>query len=233
MRSIKVLCPHCQSQDVVKNGFNKTVERPKQKFQCRQCRRYFQLDYTNPASIADTDRKIITLMTDGNSIGGIRRILGVGYKTIYNALKKKTQLKAVNPLVCKTNPIAVEIDEHWSDTGHKGRQCWTFYAFDRATKKVVAFTWGRRTKRNFKKLLKLLAPFHMTLFYTDGWRVYRNLLPKHAQIVSKKETQQIERQNLTFRTRIRRLQRKTICFSKKLSIHKLVIALFINLFYFT
>jgi insertion element IS1 protein InsB len=130
--------------------------------------------------------------------------------------------------VSRTKPIAVEMDEQWSYTSHKGRQCWTLYAIEKESRKVLAFVCGRRTKKNVVKLLRHLKAFTITCFYTDGWKVYEKLLPKDRHIASKKGTQRIERNNLTFRTRIRRLQRKTICFSKNLAIHKLVIALFIN-----
>jgi insertion element IS1 protein InsB len=87
---------------------------------------------------------------------------------------------------------------------------------------------GRRTKKNVIKLLKLLKSFNITCFYTDGWKVYGKLLPKDRHIASKKGTQRVERNNLNFRTRLKRMTRKTICFSKNLAMHKLVIALFIN-----
>ena len=41
-----------------------------------------------------------------------------------------------------------------------------------------------------------------------------------------------ERDHLTLRTRIKRLARKTICFSKSLEIHKAVIGTFINIYFF-
>ncbi len=46
------------------------------------------------------------------------------------------------------------------------------------------------------------------------------------------KTQKIERKFLTFRTRIKRLARKTICFSKSEWMHDIVIGLFINRFEF-
>jgi insertion element IS1 protein InsB len=46
--------------------------------------------------------------------------------------------------------------------------------------------------------------------------------------VGKHHTQQLERKHLTLRTRIKRLVRKTICFSKSIQMHDLVIGLFIN-----
>ena len=51
-------------------------------------------------------------------------------------------------------------------------------------------------------------------------------------VTGKKNTQVIERHHLTLRTRIKRLSRKTICFSKNLDIHKSVISFFINRFLF-
>ncbi|RNC78707.1 hypothetical protein DA717_03100 [Piscirickettsiaceae bacterium NZ-RLO2] len=48
----------------------------------------------------------------------------------------------------------------------------------------------------------------------------------------KKNTQAIERKHLTLRTRIKRLARKTICFSKSEKMHDVLIGLFINKFEF-
>ncbi|MBM0744689.1 hypothetical protein JOY44_24305 [Phormidium sp. CLA17] len=45
-------------------------------------------------------------------------------------------------------------------------------------------------------------------------------------------TQTIERKHLTLRTRIKRLARKTICFSKSIWLHDVVIGLFINRYEF-
>ena len=44
--------------------------------------------------------------------------------------------------------------------------------------------------------------------------------------------QKIERKHTTLRARIKRLARKTICFSKSIQLHDIVIGLFINRFEF-
>lgn len=44
--------------------------------------------------------------------------------------------------------------------------------------------------------------------------------------------QKIEKKHLTLRTRIKRLARKTICFSKSEEMHDIVIGLFINRYEF-
>jgi insertion element IS1 protein InsB len=48
----------------------------------------------------------------------------------------------------------------------------------------------------------------------------------------KRHTQNIERKHLTLRTRIKRLVRKTICFSKSQQIHDIIIGLFVNRYAF-
>jgi len=50
--------------------------------------------------------------------------------------------------------------------------------------------------------------------------------------IGKRKTQRIERKHLRLRTRIKRLVRKTICFSKSEEMHDLVIGLFINRYEF-
>jgi insertion element IS1 protein InsB len=49
-----------------------------------------------------------------------------------------------------------------------------------------------------------------------------------THVPGKRNTQQIERKHLTWRTRLKRLARKTICFSKSIELHDLVISLFVN-----
>jgi len=50
--------------------------------------------------------------------------------------------------------------------------------------------------------------------------------------IGKRNTQTIERKNLTLRTRVKRLTRKTICFSKSIKMHDIVIGLLINVLNF-
>jgi insertion element IS1 protein InsB len=79
-----------------------------------------------------------------------------------------------------------------------------------------------------RHLKELLAPFSVGHFYTDGWGAYLRLLDAQIHTVGKANTQKIERKHLTLRTRIKRLARKTICFSKSEWMHDIVIGLFIN-----
>jgi insertion element IS1 protein InsB len=128
--------------------------------------------------------------------------------------------------------LEAEIDEMWSFVQNKGNQRWLWLAIDHNTRNVLAYTFGARKDVVFRELKSLLEPFGISMFYTDDWGSYeRNLDPK-KHTVSKKNTQRIERKNLTLRTRIKRLCRKTICFSKSAIMHDLVIGLVINILEF-
>jgi insertion element IS1 protein InsB len=125
-----------------------------------------------------------------------------------------------------------EWDERWSFVGSKAQQRWLGYALDHKTGKMLACVLGGRKGAAFLKLKELLEPFGITRFYTDDWGAYERHIEPEKHIVGKENTQKIERKNLTFRTRIKRLVRKTICFSKKILMHDIVIGLFINRYEF-
>jgi IS1 family transposase len=122
----------------------------------------------------------------------------------------------------------VELDEQWSFVRKKGNQRWLWLAIDHMTGKVLAYVFGRRKDKVFIRLQALLEPFKVKLFYTDDWGAYARNIDKDKHQVGKANTQKIERKNLNFRTRIKRLTRRTICFSKSEVMHDTVIGLFIN-----
>ena len=96
------------------------------------------------------------------------------------------------------------------------------------TGKVLAYVFGKRKETVFKKLQLLLEPFDLKRFYTDDGGTYARHLDKDKHEIGKANTQKIERKHLNFRTRIKRLTRRTICFSKQEYMHDIVIGLYIN-----
>jgi insertion element IS1 protein InsB len=127
---------------------------------------------------------------------------------------------------------AAEVDEMWSFVQSKAHQRWLWHAIDHLTGVVLAYEFGSRADEVFVKLQKLLKPFGLVHFYTDAAGVYDRHLSAAVHTVGKIHTQQIERKHLTLRTRIKRLARKTICFSKSVLMHDTVIGLFVNRYEF-
>lgn len=131
-----------------------------------------------------------------------------------------------------TPAFEVEMDEQWSYVAHKGNQRWLWYAVDHLTNTVLAYVFGQRKHEVFNQLKQLLEPFNITRFYTDDWGAYQRHLEATRHSIGKRNTQKIERKNLNFRTWIKRLQRRTICFSKSEFLHDTVIGLLINIIEF-
>ena len=127
---------------------------------------------------------------------------------------------------------AAEVDEMWSFVGKKAQQRWLWHAIDHTSGVILAYVCGVHEDEVFLQLKEYLRPFGISRFYTDNAGVYnRHLAPDHHE-VGKQHTQKIERKHLTLRTRIKRLTRKTICFSKSILMHDIVLGLFVNRYEF-
>ena len=125
-----------------------------------------------------------------------------------------------------------EVDEMWSFVGKKREPRWLWHAIDHRSGHVLAYVLGRRNDEGFLKLKALLEPFGIKKYYTDSWGAYTRHLGADEHQPGKRNTQQIERKHLTLRTRIKRLVRKTICFSRSIQMHDIVLGLFINRYEF-
>lgn len=112
--------------------------------------------------------------------------------------------------------------------GNKSNQRWLWYAVNHARNSVLATVLGKRQDVVFKKLKALLEPFGISRYYTDDWSAYECHLESDKHEVGKRNTQKIERKNLNFRTCIKRLTRKTICFTRLEIMHDTIIGLLIN-----
>ncbi|MEE8305354.1 MAG: IS1 family transposase [Candidatus Tectomicrobia bacterium] len=128
--------------------------------------------------------------------------------------------------------LSSELDEMWSYVAKKAKQRWRWHAMDHPTGKVLASGFGRRKASVFLRLQQLLEPFGITKFYTDGWGAYERHIDGEKHHVGKENTQKIESKPINLRTRMKRLVRRTLCFSKTERMHDLVIGLFINRYEF-
>jgi len=70
------------------------------------------------------------------------------------------------------------------------------------------------------------------LHHGSGQRYHTRHLDPQEHTPGKRNTQKIERKPLTLRTRMKRLVRKTICFSQSTQMHDIVIGLFVNRYAF-
>ena len=126
--------------------------------------------------------------------------------------------------------ISAECDEQWSYVGDKKNKRWLWYILMKGSKKVLAF--ADRSQKTFQKLVDLLPEKLLDRLDTDGYICYKNIRFTPIHNIGKHLTTSIERKNLDLRNRIKRLGRKTSCFSKSEMLHDTVIGRFINLYMF-
>jgi len=116
----------------------------------------------------------------------------------------------------------------WSFVGAKATARWLWHAVDHHTGRVLAYVVGTRKDATFLKLRALLTRLGITRYYTDKAGVYQRHLPPEQHTVGKLTMQKIERKHLTLRTRLKRLARKTLSFSRSRVMHDLIIGLYMN-----
>jgi insertion element IS1 protein InsB len=116
--------------------------------------------------------------------------------------------------LARRRSLTSELDEMWSYVGKKTEPRWLWHAINHHSGHVLAYVFGRRQDAVFLQLQTLLEPFEITRFYTDGWGAYERHIAPEQHTVGKQHTQKIESKHINLRTRIKRLVRRTICFSK-------------------
>jgi IS1 family transposase len=107
-----------------------------------------------------------------------------------------------------------EVDELKTYVGRKTNDHWICVAVERETGRPVDVAVGKRTKKTLAKVLDTLKLSEAEKVYTDGLDIYRSLLPKETHKVRPYHINKVERMNLDLRNSLKRLTRKTICYSK-------------------
>jgi insertion element IS1 protein InsB len=157
---------------------------------------------------------------------------------VNHAVLQHLQPDEVEVEICRADELEVrrglrsELDEMWSFVKAKTNPRWLWHAIDHGSGKVLAYVFGRRKESVFLQLQTLLEPFGIMRYYTDGWGAYERHLDADKHRVGKDRTQKIESKHINLRTRIKRLVRRTLCFSKTEQMHDLVIGLFMNRYEF-
>ncbi len=62
---------------------------------------------------------------------------------------------------------------------------------------MLAYVFGKRKDEVFKELKTLLEPFDIARYYTDDWGAYQRHLETDKHETGRRNTQKIERKNLT------------------------------------
>ncbi|MCG2611798.1 IS1 family transposase [Flavobacterium sp. SM15] len=210
--SDKIKCIKCSSFSVIKNGKTKNQ---KQQYYCKSCGKRFIEFYSYKAYALEINSQIVTFIKEGLGVRSIARILKISTTTL---LKRIVSIASL----IKTPQISIggkyEVDELCTYLGNKNNRIWIVYALHKCSKKVVSFNIGKRTNKTISKVIDFLKLSNAKKIFTDRLQNYRSLIENHIHSVKRYGTNHIERKNLTLRTHLKRLNRKTICFGRSLII---------------
>lgn len=204
------ICPRCDGNQIIKNGKTKTG---KQQFFCKTCKKRFIDFYTYNAYHPDLNQQIIILTNEGLGIRSTARVLKISATTL---------LKRIISIAQKIKPPMIsfgkeyEVDELCTYISNKEKRIWIVCALEKVSKQIVSFNIGRRTNQTLKSVIDTLALSQAKKIFTDKLKSYKSLIQAKIHKTTRFSTNSIERKFLTLRIHLKRLNRRTICFSKSL-----------------
>ncbi len=204
-----MICKTC-GNSCIKNGYQTNG---KQRYYCKYCKLHQQETYTYIAYNKETNNSIYKLLINSCGITDIARVLHISKNTVNRRiLRMAAQIKTP---VYSESFQSYEMDELCTKV--LGKQCWVNFAINRRTKQVINFVVGGRSNDNLVKVVDTLLHLSPKRIYTDKLINYYSLIPRCIHNNSRFQTNHIERFNLNIRTHIKRLSRKTLCYSKSLA----------------
>lgn len=222
-------CPHCASENIVKDGFTKGRN---QRVLCKECNKSRVLHKKNalPFSFEQIKRAFLERL----SLCGVCRIFLISYYQVYKMLNLSFMVMPKFKTWVLAKPASddvLEFDELCGFCGKKKHKQWLWAALSRNTRQIVAYVIGDRSEKTFRRLIRKIPIEWLKIqSYSDAWKSYSLLLSKGNHNMIGKETGQtnhIERYWATLRARMSRYVRKSLSFSRKLRYHHLVTKLFI------
>jgi insertion element IS1 protein InsB len=210
----------------------KVLHNGKQNHQCQTCPRQFVTE-ASERSITPGQRTLIErLLCERISLRGICRAVGVSLPWLMHFMVERlaacpehlyVQLPK-GPAHVVIQQLEAEVDEIWTFVQKKANRQWIWIAMDAATRQIIAFHVGDRSRDSAHELwAKIPGGYReQATFHTDQYEPYKSVIPadRHKAITKKaRKTNHIERFNNTLRQRVSRLVRETLSFSKKLVNH--------------
>ncbi|UTW62192.1 IS1 family transposase [bacterium SCSIO 12741] len=212
-------CQKCQAR-CVKNGKTRSGI---QRYLCKACGKTKQSGYTYKALIGNINQQIVRFLKEGLGIRNIARLLEISTNTV-NRRILEIGAKVEKPMVSMNQNY--ELDELKTYVKFKRNEMYVGYALNPETGQVANFMAGKRNKRNLKLITDTLLFSRAKRVDTDGLNIYKSLLPREIHRIKHRGINHIERMNLTLRTHLKRLNRRTICFSKSLRCLKAVLKIY-------
>lgn len=213
-------CKKCHLE-TVRNG---KTGNGTQRYYCRSCRVSQQAGYLYHAYNPEKNLQLIRLIKEGCGIRSSGRLLDISPTTVIKRiLYLAKDLSTSRPIV---RYQSYEVDELFTYIKKKENRVCIAYSLNPVTKEVINIVVGRRNKTNLLKIISTLLLADARQITTDKLNIYKELIPKELHCTKHRGINRIERTNLDLRTHIKRLNRRTICFSKSLFVLTAIVKIY-------
>lgn len=202
-------CQYCKSGDCHKRGFQRNGV---QKYSCKRCGKHQLEYYTRRGWQPGMDNEVAGLLMCGVGIRRTAWKTGMSPNTVLAKIRRLAA-SVERPAIRETNQT-YELYELRTFVGSKRSECWICYAINRATKQEVDFCVGARNRANIGRVVNTMLALNPKKVCTDRLNIYPLVIPDYLHKSGKRQTNHIERTNLTLRTHLKRLARRTICFTR-------------------
>jgi insertion element IS1 protein InsB len=237
--TITLTCPHCQSDQLKRNGH---THDGRQRYRCNECGKQHR-EHPRERGYTEADKqRILNAYQERSSA----RSASAATRSPRGS-KKAESLPKLNDTLRPPPPDqrVLELDELWSFVYCKKNQVWLWVALCALTRQVVAFVLGDRSAETCRKLWREIPRrYKGALCYSDFWerpspsgavvrprQAYRAVIPSEQHVAVGKDsgkTNHVERWNNTLRQRVGQFVRKTLSFSKREDMHEARTRLFVH-----
>jgi insertion element IS1 protein InsB len=212
---------HCECGNyMIKYGKD---SRQKQRYFCKICNKTQVVFYKYKAYKQEINQNIVALAKEGVGILGTARLLSISPTTLLKRIKEIASKISQPPI---STGKSFEIDEMRTFLKKKEKLIWIVYALEKESKKIVSFNVGARTNKTLSMVIKTVTLSNPKMIYTDKLNNYKHLIDNEIHSTKNRSTNSIERMNLTLRTHLKRLNRRTISFSRSMVVLSAILKIY-------
>lgn len=213
------ICNYCNNI-LIKHGKSSSN---KTRYRCKSCKKTQVENYSYKAYSPNLNQNIVSLTKEGVGIRSTARLLKISTTTLLSRLISIAKT-IKQPTIVKGRMF--QVDEMRTYIKRKTKLIWIVYALDQKTKNVVSFNVGRRTNKTLKSVILSLELSKAKMIITDKLRNYKFIIKKEIHSTKFRGINHIERNNLSIRTHLKRLNRRTICFSRSLIVLNAILRIY-------
>jgi insertion element IS1 protein InsB len=196
----------------------------KQRYLCRSCNRSTVINPTKVSYGQKYDARIVQFKKEGLGIRSTARILGISSATVVRRILEIAD--RILPPGIPGFTGRIQVDELHTFIQKKDTEVYVIYSWSQELKQALSLTVGTRSKANLRKVVDPLLDAGVETINTDNYSGYKGVVPKKKHTTFKRRNNGIERQNLNLRTHLKRLSRRTICFSKSIVMLEAVLKIY-------